>query len=141
MVDPARLRRLAGRVSAEADAARGEALRVASAEAGWESTAAARYRARLAEGAGLVRAAAAELDELARAVAEHAAAVEHRQHQIAAAMSWVRRHLDPRWLEQKAAEGAAEFVARAHGVEQVAAGLTSGDAGWLDLAGRLGWSR
>lgn len=142
LADPEQVRRLAGRVTDGADLTRAEAGRVtAAAQVGWESTAALRFQARLEDGAERVRAAATELDHLAASLTAHAAAIEHRRQQINAAKNWLESHFDPRWLEQQAAEGASDLVARVRDVQHAASNLPGMDIGWMDLAGKLGWTR
>ncbi|WP_305039802.1 hypothetical protein [Frankia sp. CiP3] len=138
LADPVQVRRLALWVADGADYTRADAARVAAAAGvGWESTAAERFKRRVEHGAGLLRAAAAQLDQLSTALSEHAAAIEYRQYQIAAAKWWLEQHFDPSWV---AAEGASDLVAEVENVRQAAASLGPDATGWLDLAGRLGWS-
>jgi hypothetical protein len=89
--NPEEIRRLATRVRAEADLTRAEAGRGGTADAvEWKSLAAQRYRTQLAGALGQARGAAGELEDLSDALMRHAAAVQQRLDQIAAAERWLR---------------------------------------------------
>lgn len=89
--DPAEIRRLATKVRSEALLTRADAGQGGRADTiEWKSLAAQRYRTRLTEALQMATAAAGELDELSDALMRHAAAVQERLDQIAAAERWLR---------------------------------------------------
>jgi hypothetical protein len=109
--NPEEIRRLATRVRTEADLTRAEAGRGGNADAvEWKSLAAQRYRTQLTGALDQARAAVGELEELSDALIRHAAAVQHRLDQIAAAERWLRNQ-----AEQAAGE-ARDLAAKARGL-------------------------
>jgi chromosome segregation ATPase len=114
--------RLARIVAGEADQTRVEAARGGRTDAvAWESVRAQRYREQLMDAVAALRRTAAELDELAQALAAHARAAQQRLDEIAAARAWLLAEV------QTAAGQAQDLGSRAADMAQSAArGLASG---------------
>jgi hypothetical protein len=159
--NPEEIRRLARRVRTEAELTSAEAERGGNADAiEWKSLAAQRYRTQLADALGQAKAAVGELDELSDALMRHAAAVQERLDEIAAAERWLRGQAHQAanevrdlvagvshvvsesvdWLQRHTDLIQVDASRRADELGRDVQRLPGGDLGWLDAARTHGWS-
>jgi len=163
--NPEEIRRLATRVRTEADLTRADAGRGGQADAiEWKSLAAQRYRTQLTDALRQARSAAGELDELSAALTRHAAAVQERLDQIAAAERWLRSQADRAakevrdlagdvvdgvsdlvsggvdWVQRHTKDLEVDLRQRADDLNRDVQRLSGGDAAWLDAARSRGWT-
>lgn len=131
---PEEIRLLAARVRTAAGLTRSDAGRGNIADAVvWKSLAAQKYREKLAEALQQVQGVAGELDSLSTTLMEHAAAVQHRLEEIAAAERWLRGQAERAAREARDLDQAA--VDLAGNVAGEVRGLVSGSLGWAQRQG------